>query len=159
MHACVPLRFAKTRKRADVSMFGRCSHVFGQLYTPAAVCRGFCSAEPRTSASVNTDELQKFAKLASEWWRRDGPFAGLHSMNAVRVPYIRQAAELATGRSLPEFGRSLTAVQVLDVGCGGGILAEVRLLVRRFLKSPGGNLHIPSNSLGIKSTGCGGDCD
>lgn len=66
-----------------------------------------------SQASQNADasELEKFGALAQEWWRIDGPFKPLHDINPLRVAYIAERARLSGSR-------------VLDVGCGGGLLAE-----------------------------------
>ena len=63
--------------------------------------------------SVNADpqELAKFGDLAHHWWDPDGEFRPLHQINPLRLDWIDQQARLA--------GKA-----VLDVGCGGGILAE-----------------------------------
>ena len=89
-------------------------------------------APPPTFCSVTVDEseLKKFANIASYWWNDvKGPFAALHSMNAVRVPLIRKAIDSIEASILPtseDAGRkaSLKDIHVLDVGCGGGILSE-----------------------------------
>jgi 2-polyprenyl-6-hydroxyphenyl methylase/3-demethylubiquinone-9 3-methyltransferase len=62
---------------------------------------------------VNADpaELEKFSQLAHRWWDPQGEFRPLHEINPLRLDWIDQRAALA--------GKS-----VLDVGCGGGILAE-----------------------------------
>jgi 2-polyprenyl-6-hydroxyphenyl methylase / 3-demethylubiquinone-9 3-methyltransferase len=66
-----------------------------------------------TAARQNVDsaEIAKFDALASKWWDPLGEFRPLHEINPLRMDYIRQRASLA--------GSS-----VLDIGCGGGILAE-----------------------------------
>jgi 2-polyprenyl-6-hydroxyphenyl methylase/3-demethylubiquinone-9 3-methyltransferase len=64
-----------------------------------------------TFPNIDPDELAKFASLAPIWWDRQGAFKPLHDINGLRVGYVDLRAGLA--------GRS-----VLDVGCGGGILAE-----------------------------------
>jgi 2-polyprenyl-6-hydroxyphenyl methylase/3-demethylubiquinone-9 3-methyltransferase len=66
--------------------------------------------------NVDSAELAKFARLASEWWDPAGPFRTLHEINELRTDYIARRTPLA--------GRA-----VLDVGCGGGLLAEA--LARR----------------------------
>lgn len=74
--------------------------------------------------------MSKFSALSSQWWRDplNGPFAGLHAMNAVRVPLIRRAMrnDFLPGRGLvtPDAALPLLGLSVLDVGCGGGILSE-----------------------------------
>jgi 2-polyprenyl-6-hydroxyphenyl methylase/3-demethylubiquinone-9 3-methyltransferase len=62
-------------------------------------------------ANVDSSELAKFASRATEWWDPKGAFRTLHDINALRLDYI--AARV-----------SLSGSRVLDVGCGGGILAE-----------------------------------
>jgi 2-polyprenyl-6-hydroxyphenyl methylase / 3-demethylubiquinone-9 3-methyltransferase len=61
--------------------------------------------------NVDSGELAKFASRAGEWWDPTGPFRALHAINDLRVDYIDARAPLAGKR-------------VLDVGCGGGLLAE-----------------------------------
>ena len=61
--------------------------------------------------NADTAELDKFAEAAHGWWDPEGAFATLHQINPLRVDWICSQAEVA--------GRA-----VLDIGCGGGILAE-----------------------------------
>ncbi|TVQ33829.1 MAG: bifunctional 2-polyprenyl-6-hydroxyphenol methylase/3-demethylubiquinol 3-O-methyltransferase UbiG [Geminicoccaceae bacterium] len=76
-----------------------------------------------TSGSVDPQELAKFDVHANEWWDPRGPLAPLHAMNPARLAFIREAAEGTFGRVPPE-GLPLAGQTVLDVGCGGGLLAE-----------------------------------
>lgn len=66
-----------------------------------------------SSPSVNADpaELQRFADVASRWWDPNGAMAPLHKINPLRLDWIASQAELS-------------GANVLDVGCGGGVLAE-----------------------------------
>ena len=66
-----------------------------------------------TQAAANTDpaELAKFEQLASQWWDPDGDFRSLHRMNPLRANYIDARTPVAE-------------LEVLDVGCGGGLLCE-----------------------------------
>jgi 2-polyprenyl-6-hydroxyphenyl methylase/3-demethylubiquinone-9 3-methyltransferase len=61
--------------------------------------------------NVDQDEIAKFEELASRWWDPDSEFKPLHDINPLRLNYLNERAHLAGKR-------------VLDVGCGGGILAE-----------------------------------
>ncbi|MDE0789746.1 MAG: bifunctional 2-polyprenyl-6-hydroxyphenol methylase/3-demethylubiquinol 3-O-methyltransferase UbiG [Woeseiaceae bacterium] len=61
--------------------------------------------------NVDPAEVAKFDALASRWWDPDGQFRALHDINPLRLDWIRQHAQLAQAR-------------VVDIGCGGGILAE-----------------------------------
>lgn len=61
--------------------------------------------------NVDSNELAKFASRATEWWDPQGAFRTLHEINALRLDYIAARASLAGAR-------------VLDIGCGGGLLAE-----------------------------------
>ena len=78
------------------------------------------------SSTVDCTETEKFSLSLREWWDdRKGPAAALHSMNAVRVPLIKEAL-IGTRDEAGELGpHPLTGFSVLDVGCGGGILCEV----------------------------------
>lgn len=61
--------------------------------------------------NVEAAEVNKFAELAHQWWDTQGVFKPLHQLNPLRLNYIDSRAQLA-------------GKQVLDVGCGGGILSE-----------------------------------
>ncbi|MBA5249329.1 MAG: bifunctional 2-polyprenyl-6-hydroxyphenol methylase/3-demethylubiquinol 3-O-methyltransferase UbiG [Gammaproteobacteria bacterium] len=64
-------------------------------------------------SNVDFDEVNKFAALASRWWDKNSEFKPLHDINPLRLNYIKQKC-----------GNALQGKKILDVGCGGGILAE-----------------------------------
>ena len=75
------------------------------------------------SDTVDPAEAARFAALAREWWDPAGKFRTLHKFNPVRLRYIRDAAARHFGRD-PRNPGVLAGLRVLDIGCGGGLLAE-----------------------------------
>ena len=73
--------------------------------------------------SIDEAEVAKFSALAAEWWNPDGKFGVLHKFNPVRLAYIRDLA-CARFRLDPARDRPLAGLRVLDIGCGGGLVAE-----------------------------------
>lgn len=74
-------------------------------------------------STVDPDEVTRFAAVADAWWDPKGAFAPLHKLNPTRLAYIRDQICRHFGRD-PRSARSLDGLSVLDVGCGGGLLAE-----------------------------------
>jgi len=75
------------------------------------------------NATLDRDEVARFAKLADEWWDAQGVFKPLHRINPTRLTYIRDQLCRTFGRD-PKAGASLQGLSVLDIGCGGGLVAE-----------------------------------
>ena len=84
------------------------------------------NATMNMTTNVDPSEVDKFNKLANEWWDNTGAFATLHHINPLRLNWIEQNVKRgyksADANKTAESG--LSGKKVLDVGCGGGILAE-----------------------------------
>ncbi len=72
--------------------------------------------------SVNKKEIDKFSKMANEWWDPEGKFKPLHKFNPVRIKYIKE--NIINHFKLKNKFRPLSGISILDIGCGGGLLSE-----------------------------------
>jgi 2-polyprenyl-6-hydroxyphenyl methylase / 3-demethylubiquinone-9 3-methyltransferase len=81
------------------------------------------SALLQMDTTIDPTELAKFEALGRAWWDVAGPLAPLHKLNPARVEYIRDQVCQHLGRD-PRRLQPLEGLSVLDVGCGGGLLAE-----------------------------------
>jgi 2-polyprenyl-6-hydroxyphenyl methylase/3-demethylubiquinone-9 3-methyltransferase len=75
------------------------------------------------AASIASEEIDRFSHHAEDWWNPDGAFRPLHRLNRVRLEYVCDQT-CAHFRRNPHTRRSLGGLKILDVGCGGGLLAE-----------------------------------
>ena len=73
--------------------------------------------------TINEKEIQKFSKLADEWWDAKGKFKPLHEFNPVRIKYIVDTCRSHFGLKKKE-SRPLSSLKILDIGCGGGLVCE-----------------------------------
>lgn len=81
------------------------------------------SAHIPHASTVDPGEVERFARIADEWWDPRGKFAPLHRLNPVRLAFIRDRAAAHWQRD-PLSGHPLQGLSVLDIGCGGGLLCE-----------------------------------
>tara|TARA_Y100001958_G_C21191237_1_gene519358 strand:+ start:481 stop:1209 length:729 start_codon:yes stop_codon:yes gene_type:complete len=72
--------------------------------------------------TVNKKEIDKFSKLATEWWDPHGKFKPLHKFNPIRLEYIRNSIIKIFKNK--DKKKSLKKIKILDIGCGGGLLCE-----------------------------------
>lgn len=77
------------------------------------------------ASSIDASEIEKFSKMADEWWLKDGKFKPLHQLNPCRIKYITDTILKNFGKDLPLLTEdNLAGLEILDIGCGGGLLAE-----------------------------------
>ena len=72
--------------------------------------------------SINKKEIEKFSKMASEWWNPEGKFKPLHKFNPIRIKYIKE--NIIENFNLKNKITPLSGVNILDIGCGGGLISE-----------------------------------
>jgi len=77
-------------------------------------------AQPTT---IDPAEVERFSRMAQEWWNPAGKFKPLHKFNPVRLGYIRDQVAAHFGLD-PRAARPLQGLRLLDIGCGGGLLCE-----------------------------------
>jgi 2-polyprenyl-6-hydroxyphenyl methylase / 3-demethylubiquinone-9 3-methyltransferase len=76
-----------------------------------------------SAGTIDEAEVARFSRISGQWWDPRGPMAALHKFNPARLAYIRDRAAAHFGRD-PKRLDSLAGLRLLDIGCGGGILAE-----------------------------------
>tara|TARA_S200000501_G_C20780096_1_gene724614 strand:- start:1 stop:723 length:723 start_codon:yes stop_codon:yes gene_type:complete len=72
--------------------------------------------------TINKKEIEKFSQIANEWWNPEGKFKPLHKFNPIRIKYIRD--NIIKHFKLPLNEKPLKKIEILDIGCGGGLLSE-----------------------------------
>jgi len=72
--------------------------------------------------SINKKEIEKFSKIAKEWWNPNGKFKPLHNFNPVRIKYIKE--NIIKDFNIKLSRKPLKNINLLDIGCGGGLLSE-----------------------------------
>ena len=74
------------------------------------------------SSTINKKEIEKFSKIAEEWWNPEGKFKPLHKFNPIRISYIKE--NIISTFKIKEKIKPLKRLRILDIGCGGGLLSE-----------------------------------
>ena len=72
--------------------------------------------------TINKKEIEKFSKIAEEWWNPDGKFKPLHKFNPIRISYLKE--NIIKTFKLDNKRTPLKNIKILDIGCGGGLLSE-----------------------------------
>jgi len=72
--------------------------------------------------TINKKEIEKFSRIAEEWWNPEGKFKPLHKFNPIRISYIKQ--NIIETFKLENEKEPLKNIKILDIGCGGGLLSE-----------------------------------
>jgi len=72
--------------------------------------------------TINKKEIEKFSKIAEEWWNPEGKFKPLHKFNPIRISYIKE--NIIKTFKINQKKTPLKNIEILDVGCGGGLLSE-----------------------------------
>ncbi len=74
--------------------------------------------------TLDPAEVERFGRIADEWWDRAGKFAPLHRLSPARMGYLRDTIARHFGRDVVGALRPLKGLGILDIGCGGGLVAE-----------------------------------
>ena len=72
--------------------------------------------------TINKEEIEKFSKLAEEWWDPEGKFKPLHKFNPIRIQYIKN--KVIKKKFKVKNKKPFSNLEFLDIGCGGGLLSE-----------------------------------
>ena len=72
--------------------------------------------------TINKKEIEKFSRIAEEWWNPEGKFKPLHKFNPIRISYIKN--NIINTLKIKKKDKPLEKIKILDIGCGGGLLSE-----------------------------------
>jgi 2-polyprenyl-6-hydroxyphenyl methylase/3-demethylubiquinone-9 3-methyltransferase len=76
-----------------------------------------------TKSTINEEEVEKFSRIADEWWDKNGKFKPLHKFNPIRIEFVKN--KLIDHFNLDgDCETPLKNLKIADVGCGGGLLSE-----------------------------------
>ena len=74
------------------------------------------------SSTINKKEIDKFSKIAEDWWNPEGKFKPLHQFNPERIKYIKDS--IIKHFKITNNDKPFKNLNILDIGCGGGLLSE-----------------------------------
>ncbi len=74
------------------------------------------------TSTINKKEIDKFSRIAEEWWNPEGKFKPLHKFNPIRISYIKK--NIIETMKIKNSEEPLKNIKILDIGCGGGLLSE-----------------------------------
>ena len=74
------------------------------------------------TTTINKEEIDKFSKIAEEWWDPEGKFKPLHIFNPLRIKYIKDS--IIKHFKIKKKKLPLSGLKILDIGCGGGLISE-----------------------------------
>ena len=129
------------------------------------------SRRSRQAGTVDPAEVDRFDRLARDWWDPNGPMRALHRINPLRLAFLRDEACRQFGRNAAD-PFSLDGLSVLDVGCGAGLLSEplarlggavtaldpsARNIEAARLHASEGGLSIDYRSETVEAVGAGGE--
>ncbi|XP_011877146.1 PREDICTED: hexaprenyldihydroxybenzoate methyltransferase, mitochondrial-like [Vollenhovia emeryi] len=99
---------------------GTCRNILGNRLSQNIIC---ISRLARSMSTVDSKEIKHFSDLENNWWDKNGPIKGLHTYNPLRIQFVKDGLTNA-GVKLQNSNLPLKGIKIVDVGCGGGILAE-----------------------------------
>ena len=125
-----PVRYCCVSAQAPtIIIMATATRLSRRALTTSSSSAAAASSSSSAKSSISQDEIAHFSALARHWWNPQGEFGMLHRMNPARVQFLRES--LLRYDELRGGSRWLSEKKVLDVGCGGGIFAEVRPSLRR----------------------------
>jgi 2-polyprenyl-6-hydroxyphenyl methylase/3-demethylubiquinone-9 3-methyltransferase len=78
----------------------------------------------KARVSVDAEDVERFSRIAEEWWDPRGKFRPLHAINPVRLRYLRDRMEAHFGKQALASDAPLKGLSLVDIGCGGGLISE-----------------------------------
>lgn len=90
----------------------------------SAATENFTTENIGNAPTIDDADVKRFSTLSKDWWNIDGPLKALHSFNVIRIPWIRDRLRPNYKQEAGESYLPLKQLNVIDVGCGAGIISE-----------------------------------